>query len=254
MTIKKLIALTLLIFSFVIIPKICYAAITAASVTSGQNTTDATSFATASVTPGSNKLQLLAVMNRFSSTPPTTPTVTGNGLTWVQVNTIVTAVGEAYDNRRVTVFRAMGAAPSAGTITIDFGGNTQLSCAWSLIEFDGVNTGGTNGSSAVVQSVLTSTTAGNATSQTITLAAFASANNMAHGVALHWSNEATTVGVDFTEVHDITITEGTMGFQTQYKLNDTTVDTSWATNTRHSGIAIEIAEAAATTRRVFTTT
>jgi len=213
------------------------------SLTSDSSTTDAASYATASVSPTAGRLLLLAVASRYSTTPPTIPTITtANGITWTQVNTIVTANGDAFDNRRVTLFRAKPSSPSAGAVTIDFGGVTQLGCFWSLVEVPDTHA---DEASCIVQSLVTSTTAGFATSQTITLAAFASSGNMAYGVKLHWTNEATTPGSGFTEIHDLDMAEGTMGFETEYKTNDNTVDCSWATNTRHSGIAIEIAEAAA---------
>lgn len=53
-------------------------------LTSGADTTDAISFTTASITPGANRLILL-VVQVASTNPAPTPTVTGNGLTWVEV-------------------------------------------------------------------------------------------------------------------------------------------------------------------------
>src|SRR5688572_21294544 len=85
-----------------------FAALAVNSLAGSSSTTDATSYATASITPTGNALVILVVANTFSSNPPTTPTATGNGLTWVQVATEVTANGDAFDNKRLTIFRAMG--------------------------------------------------------------------------------------------------------------------------------------------------
>jgi len=102
-----------------------------------------TTFTTASVTPGANKLQLLYVWSQ-AAVAPNAPTVTGNGLTWVQVATIVFGT-----TRRLTLFRALGASPSAGTISIAFAGQSQTAGLWRLTEFAGVDTSGTNGSGAI---------------------------------------------------------------------------------------------------------
>src|SRR5574343_915867 len=93
--------------------------ITASNLTSGSDTTNATSYVTASVTPAANALLLLHVlMSRAGASPPT-PTVTGAGLTWVLVRrTADFTVGAA--TGAVAVFRALGSSPSSGALTIDF--------------------------------------------------------------------------------------------------------------------------------------
>ena len=120
------------------------------NLTSFQDSTDATSYATASITPTANYLVLASVTSSKSGTPDT-PTLSGNSLTWVQYNQI------AYDTsgtqRTTTFFRAMGASPSAGALTADFGGATQTACVIVVDQFSGVDTSGTNGSGAIVQSV-----------------------------------------------------------------------------------------------------
>ena len=80
------------------------------SLTSGSSATDATSYATASITPTANKLVLLAVFNRVAAGTANAPTATGCGLTWVQVATSLGTTAL----RRLTLFRALGSAPSAG--------------------------------------------------------------------------------------------------------------------------------------------
>lgn len=130
--------------------------------------------ATNSVAPIPNSLVLVAVANKVAAGPPNTPTLTGNGLTYVQVattafNTIATPL------QRITVFRAMGTAPTVGAITIDFAGQTQQEVLWQASDVLGVSTGGTNGSAAVVQSAATSTDS--ATTLANNLSAFGNPGN-----------------------------------------------------------------------------
>jgi len=85
---------------------------------------------------------------RASANNAETPTATGHSLTWKQVDSVTAGpVGD----RRLTCFRAMGAAPTAGALTLDFGSQMQDLCAWSVFEYDKVDTSGANGAGAVVQ-------------------------------------------------------------------------------------------------------
>ena len=218
------------------------AAITQALLTSGGTTVDATSFATASITPSANKLVLAAVFAAKTG-GSVTPTLSGNGLTWVQVGTDTVSTG-VY---RTTVFRAMGASPSAGAVTIDFGADTQVRCGWIISEFTNINTSGTNGSGAIVQSVTNTTTTGN--SLIVTLAAFGDANNATFGGFGIVSDTPTTVtpGTGFTEIAELNIGADDQFIQTEWRNNnDTTVDASWdgvGGTPGAIGIAVEIKNA-----------
>ena len=211
------------------------AAVTAANLTSGSSTTDASSYTTASITPSANKLILVAVTIRNdTSDAASAPTISGNGLTWVQINT------QSFGARQnLTLFRSMGASPSAGVITIDTGGDTMDMVSWTVAEFDGVDTSGTNGSGAIVQNAVNSTTG--ATSLTVTLAAFGSANNATYGTFTHSQfNEGIAQGTGFTELAD-SFAAGVYGTESEWRNdNDTSVDASWVTSTRGAGIAVEI--------------
>ena len=211
-------------------------AITVANLTSDGSTTDGTSFSTASVTPGSNRLVLLTV-DYTPASGTAAPTVTGNGLTWVEI-----AGGEyggAGAGRIVRMFRAMGASPSAGAVTMDFGAVSQGSLNWSVDEANGVDTSGTNGSGAVVQSV-TSLPSTNGLSLSLTLAALGSANNVAFGGFSHAAAETSTVGSGFTALANRSIGTPALSLLTEYQLNVTAVDASWATSTTRGAVAIEI--------------
>jgi hypothetical protein len=140
----------------------------------GVSDTDAASHATASYTPTANRL-VLAVLgtDTFAGGAAPTSTAAGNGLTWVEVATVPFAtISET--NTRLTVFRAMGATPSAEALTFTHSG-TVSSAAWSIIEFTGMDTSGTNGSGAIVQSA--TNRSDSATDLAVTLASFGSTNN-----------------------------------------------------------------------------
>lgn len=215
---------------------------TPTTLTNGQDIDGTSAAATASVSPTGNRLELLTVTSRTGiSTEPNEPTITGNGLTWVKVDGVYwdTTSGS---RKKTTVFRAMGASPSAGTIAIDFGGQAQTDVIWSLVEFDGVDTSGTNGSGAIVQTATNSDGSATVSTITATLAAFSSVNNATFG-AFGYSSASNnmTVGSGFTESSDDWTTGNQTENFTEYKLsNDTTVDASGGANGEIGAIAIEI--------------
>src|SRR5712692_2445332 len=153
-------------------PATAEAAVTATHLTSGQ--TSGTSATTASISPGANQLILAWV--GLTGDPPSAgnPTLTGNGLTWVQVGTI------SFSSRPngLYLFRAMGAAPTAGSVTINIG-TSQDFIGWTITQFSGVDTSGTNGSGAVVQSATNN--GASVSALTVTLAAFGSPSNATAG-------------------------------------------------------------------------
>lgn len=212
------------------------------ALTSGEDTDGGTSATSASITPTGNALVICDVMNidaDFSA--PATVTVAGNGITWTSVATLTHFNIGANDLIRITRFRGMVASPSSGTVVIT-AAVAQLSIAYSIYEITGVDTSGTHGSGAVVQTVTNDSADVGVSSLTITLAAFGSANNMAIG-AFCYGGEGTSdfsVGTGFTQIHET----ATALLFTEYKLNDTTVDASNSTTQPLAGIASEIKEAA----------
>lgn len=205
---------------------------------------------TAIVSPADNNLLLLTVDSRTNlgvPADPVQPTVAGLSLTWTAVNTIVydTTSGS---RRRKTVFRAMGLGIVPGTIVITFGIQNQTDVVWILDQFSGVDTGGTGGSAAVVQSTVNKDEVGAATSLTVTLAAFANTANATYG---SFGNTVTgssrTAGSGFTLVSGGDIASGTnIRATTEFRdTNDTSVDFTWgASGDQFGGVAIEIAAAA----------
>lgn len=225
-------------------------AISAANLTNGTSGAAGTSFTTASVAPTGNRLELLAV-NAItnSSTTPSTPTITGNGLTWVGVPTTQPNYDASGTTDRATLFlfRSMGGSPSSGTITIDFSAVTISQCEWSLDEFDGVDTSGTDGSGAIVQNA--TNTGASGTTLSVTLSAFADAtNNVAYGTFAIEVNEAFTVGSGFTSLANPRGSSNSKNGSclTEWKTGqDTGVDATWTTGGRSGGIAAEIKAASA---------
>lgn len=204
--------------------------------TSGDNV-DRTSYQTLSISPASNALILAWVHSIVAS--PNIPTASGNGLTWVQVGTVV----DSGTNRRITLFRAMGASPTSGVVTFDFAGQTQTGCVWSVVQYDNVNTAGTNGSAAIVQ-VATANPAGSVSSITITLGAFSStANATAGGFGYPLNNGNGTNGSGFTQTAEYFQGSPNEAIYTEFRSdNSTTVDMSiGASSVPMCGIAVEIA-------------
>jgi len=120
-------------------------AITKTSLTTGVTGGPTTTFNTPSVTPDANSLITIAIASHDQgSGDPGTPTVTGNGITYAQV------LGGVFFNGGYCthIFRGMAASPSAGAITIAFGTNQDF-LLWSIMDFLGIDTSGTNGAGAI---------------------------------------------------------------------------------------------------------
>ena len=105
------------------------------------STVSGTSITFSSWTPAANELLLVAVALRDETIAPS---VAGNGLTWVSVAN----VDNVQNQCGINLFRALGASPSAGAITITLTGNSNPASAVAF-RLSGVNTGGANGSGAV---------------------------------------------------------------------------------------------------------
>lgn len=224
-------------------------AISITNLTAGADASDLTSYNTASITPTANNLVLLSVSTRTGiSASPNQPTATGCGLTWVVINSVVYDT-ESTSRRRLTLFRAMGASPSTGAITVDFGGQTQTQMQWCVDQASGIDTSGTNGSGAVVQSATQRIIESDPSETTIvaTLAAFGSTDNGTYGCFANEDVSWTPVaGSGFTLLSDNN-TAGTDGHATEWRAtNDTTVDITFGSQTGVGAIGAEI-KAAVTT-------
>lgn len=153
---------------------ITFTDITAAAVA---DTSNATTYASASFTPIVNRLYLLGVVHADAAPEATVPTVaTTTGLTFVQIGSSIVFDTIASNVHRLTLFRAMKPSGlSAGTYTITLGDAGTGATGLLLESNDQINTGGTDGSSAVTNN---STNNGDASANpTVTLGAFSNNNN-----------------------------------------------------------------------------
>lgn len=199
-------------------------AITANNLSSNADNANASVRTIASISPGANRLVLLAFVAAHGVGADNTGTVTGCDLTWQLLANLAHST-----TRRFQVFRTMGASPTPGDITIDFAGDSQSSFTWTLVEFDGVDTSGTDGSGAIVQ-----TNTGSGTSETsgsVTLAAFSGASNATVGLIGLSANNAITEGGAFTELGEGLSTEGNRVQSQWVASNQTTVDWTFAAAT-----------------------
>lgn len=220
-------------------------AIAVTNLTSGFDEDGGSGSTTASVTLTANRLSYLTIVQRRGdSVDPVEPTASSTGATWVSVNSIVFD-STSSSRRRVTVLRTMVASDQTGAITITHGSNVS-DAIWILDEFTGIDTGGTNGSGATVQSATNKNEAG-ATSLTVTLAAFGSTNNATYG-AFGWDGSTSTgsQGSGFTLVKNQNDSGTDLSSLTEFRSdNDTSVDSSYSPAAGLiGGIAIEIKAAA----------
>jgi len=215
-------------------------AVLTTNLTSGSDSDGNSTATTASISPASNNLILLSItLRNGSSIDPSVSSVSGNGLTWVKIDSTV------FDNsstsrRTVELWRSMGASPSTGAITITASEN-ETDINWSVDQSSVIDTSGTNGSGAIVQSAKNQDTAGTATGLVVTLAAFGSASNATFGV--FGTDEVVTLtgGSGFTELAKINGASTPVSILTEWKsTNDTTVDATTGAAVFIGGIAIEI--------------
>lgn len=211
------------------------ALISASLINTLNDNVDRTSYSFPSVSPVGGKLYLLVI----SSNTSTQPTVTGGGMSgW----NLVIDQSNILGNNNLRIFRALQSSPGSGGITINFGGVTQTFCAAQLVEFSNVDTSGTNGSGAIVQTA-GGTLLSAGTSITVGLGTFGKASNATFGAFKIGVNEVITNGTGFTQVSEIGTTNPDARLDSQFRNNnDTSVDWSWTTsNANVAAAAVEIA-------------
>lgn len=203
------------------------ATITVTAREHASSTTDSTTFTTGTFTPTANRLQVLDIVaQRAVAEEPTS--VTGCGLTWVKVTpsgTNPVGLGGA-TTRYLTRWRALGPSPTNGALTITFA-NAMTSCAWAWNEVSGMDTSGTNGSGAFVQTV-GKASAGNVTTLDGTLAAFEHANNVHLCVVALNTTATVTPDADFAELGDDSEASNPITIETQWAVNQLVCDATFA--------------------------
>jgi hypothetical protein len=204
-------------------------------LTTGATSNDLASYPTATIAPAPapNTLLLAWVMSVRTSLPaPPQPTLSGCGVTWTPV------AGLGSNTLRLTLFRAMGAAPTSGFVTIDFGTAGQHGCGWSLVQVSGVDTSGTNGQGAVVQSAINS--GSGVTSLLVTLSSFLDPSDATLGGFAISVNSAASAGTGFTRINGAGFGTPNAHIDTEWRFdNDTGVDMSFS-KADAAGIAVEV--------------
>jgi hypothetical protein len=228
-------------------------AIVGTQILAGGILTPSTAQATGTIdpAPASNSLLLLDVVgsNGGGTAPAAPSSVTGLGLTWVQVATrdgITDGISETW---RVTRFRALGASPTTGALTINHGTAPNQYLSWKVREYTGVVTTGTNGSGAVVQTVQNG---GTGTTVSATLAAFADGGNGADAITVSFGSPAVTPEAGWTGY-----TAETTGHNKRAMWRDspdTSVTSTLATSQVWAMFATEIASAGGGTTESVTGT
>ncbi len=186
------------------------------------SSTDGTGFTTGTYTPTANTLNIIGILSSHGTTAETPTSVVGCGLTWVLVDELDLGAGTL---RRLSVWRAMGSSPSNGALTITFSG-TMTSCLWNWVECAAVDTGGFNGSGAVVQT--DSENAGAGTTINATLA------TLEHATNIHLAFVATNAAADitpdaqFAELGDDTETTPSSALESEWAVNQTACDATFS--------------------------
>lgn len=213
-------------------------AIVGSNLTSGTDVSGGTTSTTASITPTANNLLLLSVTSRTNITAnPNAPIVTGNGLTWTQIVSILWD-STSSSRKLLTMYQALGAAPTTGTVSMSFALQAQTDVNWSIDQFSGINT-----TTPIVQSASNKDETVTSNTLTVTLAAFASGSNAAYGaITADNISGVTSIGAGFTQLSKTASTNLEMVAEYQ-PTSSTTVTATFATNAMLGGVAVEIAAA-----------
>lgn len=197
-----------------------------------------------SITPTANRLVIVAAASYVEgATIADITSITGCGLTWAAVDSGITFDPPGAKGR-LRLFRALGAAPTTGQLTVNVSMPELDIPNFSFVVFEvgGVVTGGTSGSSAVVQTASNTGT----TSCTATLGAFSVSTNATFGVfAIHRPTddpaESMTPGSGFTTLQAFSVDNHLRpSILVEYKTTtDTTVDGSWVGNVS-AGYGLEL--------------
>ncbi|HMH83738.1 MAG TPA: invasin domain 3-containing protein, partial [Gemmatimonadales bacterium] len=215
------------------------ATITQTLLTAGTNTVNQKIYTTADIAPAPNTLITIAVLEHNATSAPPSPTLSGGGMTtWTEVASITFDTG-TLPLRRLTIFRAMSAAPGSGPITI--ASSVTLShCQWIVSQWDGVETSGVNGAGAIGE---TGSSRGDVvTGLSVPLGAFGSGHNVGYGAFGVNRNVAVVApGAGFTEIAEQPSGESTPGdLQAEWGTNDNSIDATWPLNLNAGALGVEI--------------
>lgn len=221
-------------------------AVTFNHLTTGSDTSNATSFTTASVAPAATRILYVAILANISAGTTPIPTLSGLGLSW----DLVRQAPDPSALRTLYWFRAAtgGSAPTPGTLTFNFG-SALTGASWVVYEAAGAEMSGTNGSGATLQSIEQRLTGG---ANTAINFAFASPLTSGSGtlavVGLNVVSSPITPGTGWattggTATHTAP-TESIMGMHANAGQQNVTA--SWASAGNTWVIAVEVKAAGAT--------
>ena len=219
-------------------------AIAVTAISAVASTVNSATYAINSFTPVANRLYILAIESSHAANavdPTITPSNTG--LNYVKIVARPWSTSSA-NQSTLSIWRAMKPSGlTTGVDTIDFATIVQTGCTYSLIELTGIDTSGTDGSGAIVQSNSAFDDTTTATAINVTLAALANANNIGYSAAGVNANITQTPGHSETKIDDLGHTLPSYALQTQWLINTATLGTTFVAG-QNSGIAaIEIAAA-----------
>jgi hypothetical protein len=207
-------------------------------------TTALSSYPTGSFTPTAGAILLLAVGHSPASGTPNTPTPTKTGVTFTaeRAHSYDTA-GTAY---KLSLFRGLVGVAAAGTIVIDFGGQSQTGAMWAIAEVTDVDTGGADGANAIAETAVSTVDAALATSGATAALAGVAASNVVYGVMHVQANETVTKEAAWTALGvSAGIASPDQAIMQAWKnaADDTTFGATWTSSVRWGGIIAELVDA-----------
>ena len=195
---------------------------------------NSSSYSNSSWTPPTDGIIYLWVQSRRNGGPDT-PTVSGNGIAWVQIGTTFDLDG---GGNGLSLFGAFASGATAGVTTVDFAGNTQTHCVMQFSQVTGADESGTI-ANTIVQNP---TSSGSGASGSVTLAAAGSSDNRPISCFWHKKNEVSTQRTNWTELDDQNGTGQSRSVGSQYRSDafEVTASASWTTSANWGGTAAEI--------------
>lgn len=208
-------------------------AITATTLTSNHSATNATSYATASISPTAGSVQIAVICANQSFGSAHSATVSG----WTEIST-----GPTF-NTSYTIQAFWALTSGAQTITFNYGANSMTSAIWCVQEFAGVDAVAPIRNPGTVTGV-----AATSATPSITLGAFSSAANGTFGVFAQDGLTTSTPGTGFTELFDFQHSESfdNRTLTSEWRAdNSTTVGVTFSGANHYGGVACELVAAAA---------
>jgi hypothetical protein len=220
-------------------------ALSATKLQTINDTTDLSSYAFPSQAFANDKLYLIFVnLSHGTLECPAVTSISGGGLTWVEVANVGYSGGTP-NVRRVQCYRALvSSGATTGVVTMTVTGNTPAThCHASLVEVDGVNTSGTNGSGAIGNT--NTAIASSATTLTATLSAVGASNRPIAWFS-HRATELSTEEAGYTELDDMSSSTPSSGSICEWHATvaDVSPSASWVTAAACGGIGAELVAAA----------